>query len=100
MVGGCGILGVVGALRVCAFTMVLVVQLVERPVVVREVAGSSPVKHPVVSHGVDGRVGNPELVPFGQVRGFPLLSQAKMDIERGCWVLFWAGVRRDRSPFG
>lgn len=36
--------------------MVTVVQLVERPVVVREVAGSSPVSHPVVSHGVDGRV--------------------------------------------
>lgn len=32
--------------------MVTVVQLAERPVVVREVAGSSPVSHPVVSHGV------------------------------------------------
>ena len=36
--------------------MVTVVQLVERLVVVQEVAGSSPVSHPVVSHGVDGRI--------------------------------------------
>lgn len=62
--------------------MVTVVQLVERPVVIREVAGSSPVSHPNSSDGVDGRVKeNPELVPFGQVRGFPLLSQAKAGIE-------------------
>lgn len=59
--------------------MVTVVQLAERPVVVREVAGSSPVSHPVVSHGVDGRVQeNPELGPFGRVRGFLLLSCGKV----------------------
>lgn len=36
--------------------MVTVVQLVERLVVIREVAGSSPVSHPNSSDGVDGRV--------------------------------------------
>ena len=46
----------VGAPRVCEFTMVLVVQLVERLTVAQEVAGSSPVSHPVISHGVDGKV--------------------------------------------
>ena len=46
----------VGAPGMCVSTMVLVVQLAERPVVVREGAGSSPVSHPVVSHGVDGKV--------------------------------------------
>ena len=36
--------------------MAAVVQLVERPTVAREVAGSSPVSRPIVSHGVVGRV--------------------------------------------
>lgn len=36
--------------------MAAVVQLVERPTVAREVAGSSPVSRPIVSHGVDGGV--------------------------------------------
>lgn len=62
--------------------MVTVVQLVERPVVIREVAGSSPVSHPNSSDGVDGRVKeNPGPGPFGRVRGFLLLSQAKADTE-------------------
>lgn len=36
--------------------MAAVAQLVERLVVAQEVAGSSPVSRPIVSHGVDGRV--------------------------------------------
>ena len=39
----------VGAPGMCVSTMVLVVQLAERPVVVREGAGSNPVKHPASS---------------------------------------------------
>ena len=62
--------------------MAAVVQLVERPVVVREVAGSIPVSRPVVSHGVGGRVQeNPELGPFGPVRGFLLLSCGKVSVS-------------------
>lgn len=52
--------------------MVSVAQLVERPVVVREVAGSSPVSHPNSSDGVDGRVRKTpnlvRLVRFGVFR--------------------------------
>lgn len=62
--------------------MAAVVQLAERTIVACEVAGSSPVSRPVVSHGVDGRVKeNPGPGPFGRVRGFLLLSQAKADTE-------------------
>lgn len=39
----------VGAPRACEFTMVLVVQLVERLTVAQDVAGSSPVEHPASS---------------------------------------------------
>lgn len=74
----------VGAQGVCVSAMASVVQLVERTIVACEVAGSSPVSRPIVSHGVDGRVKeNPELRPFGLVRGFLLLSQVKVGIEWG-----------------
>ena len=79
--------------------MAAVVQLVERPVVIREVAGSSPVSRPVVSHGVGGRVQeNPELGPFGPVRGFLLLSCGKVAVNTWLRLSSRPGVRRYRPP--
>ena len=85
MACGCGILFSVGAPITCAFMMVSVAQLVERPVVVREGAGSRPVSHPVVSHSVDGRVRKTpnldRLVEFGVFRCY---RAEKSLSTRGC----------------
>lgn len=73
--------------------MVTVVQLVERLVVIREVAGSSPVSHPNVSHGVDGRVRKTpnldRLVRFGV---FCCYRAEKWALSEGVWCCFAPGL--------
>ena len=90
-----GILGFVGAPGVCAFAMAAVVQLVERPIVAWEVAGSSPVSRPVSVRVVVVGQGKPELVPFGLVRGFLLLSCGKVAVNARLRLSSRTGVRRD-----
>ena len=77
--------------------MVTVVQLVERLVVVQEVAGSSPVSHPVVSHGVDGRVRKtPNMDRLARFGVFCCYHAEKWTLSEGVECCFAPGLDETR----
>lgn len=80
------------------FTMAAVVQLVERPIVAWEVAGSSPVSRPVVSHGVDGRVRKPRTWTAWSGSGFSVAIARKSPSQHAGKASSRLGGRRDLSP--